>query len=237
MTHKNTIRCLVVDDDPMSRALIEEYVDRHDALELAAACSDAVQASNRLQQKDVDLIFLDVEMPQMSGLELAKDVGKETRIILISGKPEYAVAAFDIEVVDYLLKPVSYARFLRSVRRALHDSEAGHAEIGASEASGYVFVKSDGKLVKVHLDSIQWIEAQGDYVLIYENGRRIMMHSTMNKLSEKLPSNSFSRVHRSYIVRLDCIDDIEDSNLVIGRTVIPIGASYRQEFMNRLETL
>jgi DNA-binding LytR/AlgR family response regulator len=237
MTRTKVTRCLVVDDDPMSRALLEEYVSRHEALELADSCADAVEAANRLRRKDVDLILLDIEMPEMSGIELAKDLGPETRVILVSGKSEYAVTAFDIEVVDYLLKPVSYGRFLRAIRRSLHRPDTEVTDPGASERGKYVFVKSDGKLVKVVLDSIQWIEAQGDYVLIHEEGRRIMMHGTMSKLAKKLPSDAFSRVHRSYIVRLDCIDDIEDSSVVIGRTVIPIGASYRQDFLNRLETL
>ena len=236
MTKSATLSCLVVDDDPMSRTLLEEYVARHDSLRLIGSCVDAVEASNVLRRTDADIILLDIEMPAMSGIELARTIHEPTKVILVSGKTDYAVDAFDVDVTDYLLKPVSYARFLRAVRRAVHAFEA-EAKAPAMAATASVFVRSEGKLVKIALSSVHWLEAQGDYVLINMTDRRLMTHATMKALADKLPSSEFVRVHRSYIVRLDSIDDVEDSSLVIGRTVIPIGASYRQAFMEQLEML
>lgn len=225
------LRCMIVDDDEFSRAVLEHYVARHKGLELVASCPDAIEAVNRLRDTTVDLLFLDVEMPEMTGLELAQRLATGPPVILVTSKEEYALEAFDAEVVDYLLKPVEYARFLKAVARA--EQSRQEAPVNAD----YAFIKVDGRLVKLNLPTVQWIEAQGDYVLIHTPDRDHLVLSTMKGIQKKLPDAHFVRVHRSYIVRIDQIDNVEDTTLVVGRKVIPIGASYRNRLLNQIRTL
>lgn len=222
---------MIVDDDEFSRAVLEHYVGRHDGLELVASCPDAIDAVNRLQQVAVDLLFLDVEMPEMTGLELAQRLADGPPVILVTSQAKYAVEAFEAHVVDYLVKPVEYARFLKAVERVARDE--GPEEVAAE----YVFIKTDGRLVKLDLPNVQWIEAQGDYVLIHTPEREYLVLNTMKGIQKKLPDRHFLRVHRSFIIRLDQIENVEDTTLVIGRKVVPIGASYRERLMQQLRTL
>lgn len=231
------MRCLIVDDDALVRAIMENFVDQHDGLTLVETCSSAIEASNFLDKERVDVIFLDVEMPGMTGLDLVKSLSERPQIVLVTSKAEYAVDAFEVEVTDYLLKPVTYARFLKAVQRVQRKVEEANSAATPITDEKTVFIKSEGRLVKVNLDEIQWVEAQGDYVMIHTEEDRHIVHSTMKGMSSKLPDHDFVRVHRSYIVRIDQIEDIEDASLVIGRKVIPIGASYKSKLLSRLNTL
>ncbi|OZC01557.1 LytR/AlgR family response regulator transcription factor [Rubricoccus marinus] len=240
--------CLVADDDPVARALVERFVQRHDALTLVAACEDAIEAANVLAAKraegtPVELVFLDVEMPDMTGLELAEALGaaaQRPQVVLVTSKREYAHEAFDAEVTDYLVKPPSYARFVKAVERALARQATPEASGETAPASGadpdVLFVKADGKHVRIDLRETPWIEAQKDYVLFHTPEREHLVHVTMKALEARLP-DAFARVHRSYFVRLDHIGDIDDSSVVIGRKVIPVGATYRARLLDRLNTL
>ncbi len=250
------MKCLVVDDDAMSRRMIKHFVDLHDGLMLARSCASAIEAANVLQKEVFDLIFLDVEMPEMTGIELVKHLTPHAQIILVTGKEDYALEAFNIEATDYLLKPVSYARFLKAVQRAQQriapppsaeptappqkSPPSAPSEHGSSNDETadehHVFMKIDGRLVKMDLRTIQWIEAQGDYMLIHATDREFMLLTTMKSMVAKLPSKYFVRVHRSFLVRLDQITDVEEGSLVIGRKVIPIGGSYKEALLNRLNT-
>lgn len=221
------MRCLLVDDDAVARAVLEKYVGRHDGLHMVASCDSAVTAANLLAKGDVDLLFLDVLMPEMSGMELLRSLAHPPRVILVSARPEFAVEAFDFEVADYLLKPVTYARFLRAVERAGRVAESGGAE-------DTLFVKVEGRLVKVDLADLEWMEAQGDYVLMHCHDRDLLASTSMRKLEEVLSQRKFARVHRSYIVRMDKIEDIEESTIVIGRKVVPISSGYRESLHRRL---
>lgn len=231
------MRCLIVDDDDLMRAVMENFVEQHAALTLVGSCSSAIDASNFLAEQSVDLAFLDVEMPGMTGLDLVRSLEKRPQIVMVTSKAEYAVDAFDIEVTDYLLKPVTYVRFLKAVKRAERNIEEANQAAAPAIDDSTVFIKSEGRLVKVRLDEIQWVEAQGDYVMIHTPEDRHMVHSTMKGMANKLPDQDFVRVHRSFIVRIDQIEDIEDASLVIGRKVIPIGASYKSKLLSRLNTL
>lgn len=227
------LNCLIVDDDALSRTIMEDYVGRHGSLSLVASCDSAVSAANTLQTHAVDLLFLDVEMPEMSGLELIGSLTQMPHVILVTSKQQYAVEAFDVDVVDYLLKPVGYPRFLKAVERVLRLV----APPSSGSAEDHVFIKSDGRLIKLALADVRWIEAQKDYVMFHTADRQYLVHGTMKKTAANLPSRAFVRVHRSFIVRLDQIKDIEDSTLVIGRQVIPIGASFREGLLQQLKLL
>lgn len=230
------MRCILVDDDAMARMLMEHYITQVADLELVEICTSAIEAANVLKKQSVDLIFLDVEMPEMTGLEFIQSLEKRPQIILVSAKEEYAVEAFDVEVTDYLVKPVKYARFLKAVQRAQTRNLAAQAA-PASPGSDFVFIKTEGRLVKLALTDIQWIEAQGDYVRIYTPKENYVVHGTIKGFEEKLPPKAFVRVHRSYIVRIDQIVDIADSSIVIERSVIPIGASFKDMLLKKLKTL
>ena len=233
------MRCLIVDDDKVVRKLLSEFVEMRSGLELVASCEDAIEASNLLREKKVDLIFLDMEMPGMSGLDLVRSLSDRPQIIVISGEKKYAVDAFDEELTDYVVKPVSYARFLKAVERAEKRIESKPAKQGLeqSENPDVVFVKVNGRLIKIKLAEIKWIEAQGDYVLIQSIEDSYLVLTTMKSILARLPESQFARSHRKYIVRIDAIEDIEDMSIVIGRKLIPVGASHKQSLMERLNTI
>jgi len=247
------IRCLIADDDPSSQNLLTKYVDRHARLEAVGVCEDGIEASNILWEKEVELILLDVEMPEMSGLELVESLSDPPAIVLVTGHEEYAVDAFEVDVVDYLVKPVSYARFLTAIERASERLGAGGSPTEpapavareevhesphlADTSDEHVFLKDGRRLIRVALQDIQWITAQGDYMLVQTQSDRYMINSTMKELESKLPSRQFVRIHRSHMVRIDQIKDIEDTTLIIEGKMLPIGPSYQEELIERIQTL
>lgn len=228
------IRCAVVDDEEMSRRNIEQLISRVDDLKLVAVCHDAVEASNVLRKERVDLVFLDVEMPEMSGIELVKSLTHKPEIVLVTSKENYAVEAFEYDVADYIVKPATYDRFLKAYDRVKARLTADEENTANTDA---VFVKVDSQLVKVRTTDILWVEAFGDYVNIFTETDRFIVHSTMKGMENKLPVDAFLRVHRSYIVRLDKIKAIEETVIIIGKKLIPIGDSYRSTLMKRLTML
>lgn len=228
------IRCAIVDDEEMSRKNIEQLVKRVSDLKLVAICSDAVEASNVLRKEDVDLVFLDVEMPEMTGIELIKSLKRKPEIVLVTSKENYAVEAFEYDVADYIVKPATYERFLKAYDRVLARLKSDDEQSVQNDA---VFVKVDTQLVKVKTSDILWVEAFGDYVNIFTETDKYIVHSTMKGMENKLSSENFLRVHRSYIVRLEKIKAIEETIIIIGKKLIPIGDSYRSSLMKRLNML
>lgn len=247
-TRTTPLRALVVDDDPVSRALLARYVGQHDALHLAGVCDSAVAAVPVLRGGEVDVVFLDVEMPEMSGIELVRALDRRPHIVLVTGKAQYAVEAFNVAVSDYLLKPVQYPRFLQAVERvvrareveappAVREPPAVAAIPPSDSVRDVLFARVDGRLVRIPLREVHWVEAKGDYVLLHAPRKRYMVHATMKTMEERLPPADFVRVHRSHIVRLDRIVDLEEATIVVERDVIPVGASYRDALLSRLNTL
>lgn len=231
------MRSLVVEDDELSRIIIENLVEQHPELHLVGSCASALEALKVLRESAVELIFLDIEMPDMSGLDLVKSLAAPPQVVVVSGKEDYALDAFDIDVTDYLLKPVTHARFLKAVERVMR-RKGVEVPADAGPTDDRVFIKADGKLVQLDLSAVQWIEAQADYMLIHTAADRYLIHGTMKAMEEKLPISDFIRIHRSYIVRIDQIKDIQDQTLVIGKNkVLPIGASYRDALLKRVRTL
>ena len=228
------LTCAIVDDEPLALGLIESYVRKTDFLKLEGCYASAVEAMSHLTQSPVDLLFLDIQMPELSGLEFSQMLPPETRIVFTTAFEQYALDGFRINALDYLLKPISYARFLESARRALQWFEMKAQQPKERET---IFVKSDYKLVQIELKHILYIEGLKDYIKIYEEGnaKPILSLMSMKAIEEQLPPSRFMRVHRSYIVQKEKIRIIERGRIVFGKTYIPISDSYKQAFQEFLE--
>jgi len=231
------MRCLIVDDNQLARMVMKQLVSQVQILELVAECNDAMQAYNYLNNGQVDLLFLDIEMPGMTGIELTKKLGnKRPLIIFTTAKTDYAVEAFELNVIDYIVKPVSLARFLQAVEKAKETLESNKQEVKI-EAKEFVFVKDNGILKKLNLDDILYLEAMGDYVKVHTAQKFHVLHSTLKSIEEKLPLNKFLRIHRSYIVSIQKIDFIQDGIISIGKSTIPVAETYRSVLNKRLNLL
>jgi DNA-binding LytR/AlgR family response regulator len=229
------LKCIVIDDDLLSRTAMENLCKRAESLEVEGSFASAQDALQFLNNEQVDLIFLDIEMPGLSGIEFMDRLTNLPHIIITSSKTEYAYEAFEYQVVDYLKKPVTFPRFQRAVEKAL-DAERRIQKY--KEEAKDVYIREEGKLVRISLDDILFFENLGDYVTIrISNGKRHIIHGTMKGIDAKMKDPRFVKVHRSYIINLDKIKDIEENTLVIAETVIPISRSHKQTLLNRLNFL
>lgn len=232
------MRCLIVDDNKMARMAMKQLVSQVKVLDLVAECSDAMEAYNHLNSKDVDLLLLDIEMPGMTGLELTKKLGNKCPLIIFTtAKTDYAVEAFELNVVDYVIKPVPPARFLQAIEKAREVAESPRSDVKASPEQDFVFVKDNGVLKKINVEDMLYLEAMGDYVKVYTGQRFHVLHATLKSIEEKLPPAKFVRVHRSYIVSLNKIDFIQDGAIAIGKASVPIADTYRPVLNKRLNLL
>jgi len=232
------LNCMVVDDDKMSRLVINKFIEKTDFLTLSHDLETTKEASDILlgeSANDVDVVFLDIEMPGMSGLELVKSLQKAYNIILVTSKPEYATEAFEDAVADYLVKPVEYERFLKAANKVKDNLEK---EKLLAEKEDHIYVKSDGKLYRLAYDNILFVEALADYVIFNtEVGRKHIVHHTMKGIEKRLPESIFSRVHRSYIINRNKINRIEDLQVYIGEKSFSIGASYKDSLIDKFNLL
>jgi DNA-binding LytR/AlgR family response regulator len=231
------MKCLIVDDNPMALMAIKQLVNQVQNLELAGECKDAMEAYNHLYRNSVDLLLLDIELPDMSGLDLIKKLGnRKPLIIFTTAKKDYAVEAFELSVVDYLVKPITLPRFLQAVEKANEAIESNKEEVKVEE-QGFVFVKDNGVLKRISIDDILYLEAMGDYVKVHTLQKFHVVHATLKSLEEKLPSAKFSRVHRSYIVAVNKIDFIQEGTISIGKSTIPVADTYKTNLNKRLNLL
>lgn len=230
----DTIKCILVDDEPMSRGALEVLIKRVENWQLLKSCENALQARDFLQSNSVDVIFLDIEMPEITGIEFLKMMENYPEVVIVSSKEQYAIQAFEYEVTDYLLKPVMLDRFMKAVNRIESRLQTDDESFVKSDA---VFVKSNNQLISIKFDAILYVEAYGDYVNIFTEKDRFVVHSTMKGIDNKLPKDQFLRVHRSFIIRLDKINAIDETLVVIGKKLVPIGESFRGDLMKRLNFL
>lgn len=229
--------CVIVDDEPLALDLLESYVRKTPFLELAGKYSSAVQALRELSDHRADLMFLDIQMPELSGLEFSKMLPPDTRIIFTTAFDQYALDGYKVNALDYLLKPISYVDFLRAADKALHWYERTHPDAPRDEEIDSIFVKSEYKLVQVELRRILYVEGLKDYVKIYEedNPKPILSLMSLKAMEDLLPASQFMRVHRSYIVRKDKIRIIDRGRIVFGKAYIPISDSYKPAFQEYLD--
>ncbi|MGY2134360.1 LytR/AlgR family response regulator transcription factor [Hymenobacter sp. HD11105] len=235
------LKCLVVDDEPLAAELLAGYIATLPELELAGICHHALDAFTALQRQPVDLIFLDIQMPQLTGLQFLRALAAPPAVILTTAYREYAVEGFELNVVDYLVKPVPLDRFLRAVGRVLTRHQLPvpppSAPLVAPAPDPYMYFKVDKEMVKVYLRDILWIESLKDYVKIQTSTRLLVTYQRITFLEEKLPDHAFLRVHRSYIVAKDKISGFSHGQVRVGAKEIPIGKSYKQDVFRRLESL
>ncbi|WP_300724733.1 LytTR family DNA-binding domain-containing protein [uncultured Bacteroides sp.] len=236
-----TLRCAIVDDEPLALGLLESYVKKTPTLELRGRYSSAIEAMNQLPEEPVDLIFLDIQMPDLNGLEFSRMIPNDTRIVFTTAFDQYALDGYKVNALDYLLKPISYADFMQAVNKAMdwfelqQKAESGnHAEAPTSAEPDYIYVKSDYKLIQVDLNKILYIEGLKDYIKIHleDETRPVLSLVSMRTMEEKLPSSRFIRVHRSFIVQKQKIKVIDKGRIVFGKEYIPVSDSYKQELQN-----
>ncbi|MBT8190160.1 MAG: LytTR family DNA-binding domain-containing protein [Bacteroidia bacterium] len=231
------IKTLIVDDEPLALDILETYIDKLPDLELVAKCDNAIDANEMIQSADIDLVFLDIQMPQMTGIELVKSLSNPPKIVFTTAYEEYAIDGFELNAVDYLMKPIAFDRFLKAVNKA---KESMAPKSNNAQSEDFFFVKADKKLVKIHFNEILYIEGLKDYVIIKKEAGRVIALQTMKSLETKLPDQIFMRVHRSYIV------NIQKIKAVIGNAIeiiesgqpkhIPIGKNYKEDLIAIIET-
>lgn len=233
------MNCIVIDDDKLSRRIVEEFINKTDFLNHVDSFDNAVDAISLFKSgNEVNLIFLDVEMPVMTGIEFLKTLKNPPQIIIISSKDQYAIQAFEYDVTDYLLKPVAYSRFFRAVDKAQSKFTKGPT---VTDNKNEIFIKKNSSLVKLKYEEILWVEALENYVIVNTFDDKFTIHFTMKSIEKKLPASKFSRVHRSYIVNTSSINLIEDNSILIpvegGTKSIPIGKSYKDKLMDDLNLM
>ncbi|NOS93486.1 MAG: response regulator transcription factor [Cyclobacteriaceae bacterium] len=227
------LTCAIIEDDPVSMSVIQGLAEKTGLFQSISCLDSSSKAVGWLINNPVDLIFLDVEMPDLTGLELLKSLTNKPAIIIISSNPKYAVDAFEYSVTDFLLKPVKdYVRFLTAVNKVKFKDKAED-----KRAEEELFVKVDSLLMKLNFDDIVWVEASGDYIKIQTVDKVQVVYSTLKKMEEKLPLHKFVRVHRSFLVNISKITNIDSSNLEINKKIIPISGTYKEDLLKRISVL
>jgi len=231
--------CIIIDDDKVSRLLVEKYIGKTDFLNLLASFDSAVEAINNLDRyKGVDLIFLDIEMPDMTGIEFIKINENLPQVVIISAREKYAVEAIEYDVTDYLLKPISYARFFKAATKAKRKYED---ERNLNKSTGVFVKETAGNFVRIKYDEIFWIEALENYIAITTSINKYTIHCTMKSIEKQLPENNFIRIHRSFIVNINKIEAIEDNSLVFTveneKHKIPIAKNNKEELMQKINII
>lgn len=221
------IKCIITDDEPIARKGLRGYIEKVDFLTLVGECEDAMQLNTMLKNQPVDLIFLDIEMPEMTGLELLSNLISPPKVIIVSAYEQYALKGYEFNVVDYLLKPVSFDRFIKSVNR-IHDL----LQTDQKEKNDYIFVKSNKVLKKILFKDILYIESMENYVVIQTVSCKEVVYTTLKQLYESLPEDIFQQTHRSYIVNIEKVTAIDGNQLTISSYQIPVARNFRDTIFN-----
>jgi DNA-binding LytR/AlgR family response regulator len=225
------INCIIVDDEPVAQDLLKKYVSDVPALRLLQVCSNAFEATEALMQHEVHLIFLDINMPRLSGMQFYKSLSNPPAVIFTTAYSEYALEGFEVDAADYLLKPFSFERFYHAVNRILDKLKNSRPE----KEEGHILLKADKKIHRVKLSDILYLEGLGDYVKVHFSGSFLVVHDTIKDLLELLPG-TFLRVHKSFVVSLGSINYIEGNMTKVGERDIPIGQKYKEEFLVALKS-
>lgn len=235
-----TVNCIIVDDEPIAREILENHLQKVDAITVVATCKNAVEAFNAINSNEIDLIFLDINMPEISGLSFAKSINKNIKIIFTTAYREYAVDGFNLQAVDYLLKPISFERLLQAVNKYLGENSiintVSTSEI-IQEKSDFIFVRADRKMIKIDFSEINYIESFSDYLKFHLIDKIVVTRETISSIEAKLPKSDFLRIHRSYIVSISKIASFTNEFIEIDKKALPISRSYKIAVLNRLENV
>jgi DNA-binding LytR/AlgR family response regulator len=228
------INCLVVDDEPIAREGIMEYIRQIEYLNPVAQCKSAVEAAGLLQKNKIDLIFLDIQMPKLTGIEFLKALADPPLVIFTTAYSEYALEGFELDVVDYLLKPISFARFLKSAEKAQSYLHARNKEV--SITNEFFFIKCNGKIEKIIMADVIYIEAMANYVIIHTRQKKYITYLTFSGIEEQLPAQLFVRIHKSYLVAISAIQTIDGNEVITSSMGLPLSKNYRNDVMNRIDS-
>ena len=235
------IKCLIVDDEPLAIEILESFVDRVDSLELVASCSNAVSAFDILKKERVDVLFLDIQMPKLTGIEFLKILNPAPKVIFTTAYRDYAVESYELNVADYLLKPIAFDRFLMAINKVMEKENSESIRINQHpdnllDSNPYLFLKADRKMVKVLLNEITYIESLKDYVRVkLTGGKEVISHQKISYMEKKLPAECFLRIHKSYIISVNKIEAYNTSSVEVDGNELPVGRSYKSEVMKVLD--
>jgi two-component system LytT family response regulator len=233
------IKCVIIDDEQPAINVIKNYINRLPNLTLLATETNPLAGIDIIHSQKPDLVFLDIQMDEMNGIEVMKTINKITKVIFCTAYSEFAVTSYELDAVDYLMKPIDFNRFVKAVQRVTDFNPPAQSVFTESLPNDYIFVKTGqrGKMLKIDLDDIDYVQAMNNYIAFNQGGRKTMAHITMKEIEDRLPSGSFMRVHKSYIVALKQISGMENNELSLKKSNdrIPIGLNYRDIFMKRME--
>lgn len=238
------LNCIVVDDEPLALDILQDYISKVPFLNFVKRCENPIEALQIVQAGGVDLVFLDIQMPELTGIQFLKIAGNKCHYILTTAYPQYALESYDLNVSDYLLKPIAFDRFYKAVEKVHNQFKPVEQPTSAAQpiitpapfsapanpVQDYIFVKTEHKIQKIYLHDILFIEGLKDYISIFTKAERVITLQSMKKMEEALPQSQFIRVHKSYIVAVDKIESIERSRITINQKIIPVGDTYRDEF-------
>lgn len=231
------MNCLIVDDNKIARTTLKQLISLDSSLVLVDECTNATEAYVKILEHPIELLFLDIEMPGMTGMELAKSLGqKRPLIIFTTSNRDYAADAFDLDVIDFIIKPVTPVRFLQSMER-VKEFVKNKTQVTDNKEQDFIFIRDSNTVRRLKLDQILYMEAQGDYVKIYILNHSYNIHSTLKSVEDKLPASIFLRVHRSFIINVSKIDTLEGGTLIINNNLVPVSDAYRATLNKRMQIL
>jgi len=230
------INSTIVDDEKIARIILKKHLSKINSINLVAECKNAIEAFNILNSENIDLIFLDINMPDISGLSFAKSINSNIKIIFTTAYREYAVDGFDLNAVDYLLKPISFPRLQQAVNKFITEKNisSNSENIKPEILNDFIFVRADRKMVKINFSEIKYIESLSDYLKIHLSNNTIITRENITNIESKLAKNNFIRIHRSFIVSIDKINSYTNEFVEINNTTIPISRSYKKDFLERI---
>lgn len=238
------MNCVIIDDEPLAVDVIQTYVEQLDTMNLVAVCNNPLEAVKVLSQQKIDLVFLDIEMPYLTGIDLVKTISYMPQFIFTTAYPQYALEAFNLNAVDYLVKPIPFQRFIQAVAKArerfeleqVKPNQVSSGTIQGNSVVEFIFIKSEHKNIRIEINDITHIQGLKDYIKIYttKEPKPVLTISNFKNILQKLPSEQFVRVHRSFVVNINCITALQKTNLLLSKLRIPIGETYKTEVLKRL---
>ena len=226
------INCLVVDDEPIARKGIMEHIQQIDFLHAVAECKNAIEAASWLKKTPVDLIFLDIQMPKLTGIDFLRNLQNTPLVIFTTAYPEYAIEGFELDVLDYLLKPISFARFMKAVNKA--QDFLLKSKTGSNNNEDYFFIKVNQKLEKIKLYDVLYVEGMSNYIILHTKQKKHIAYLTFKGIEEKLPPRQFIRIHKSFLVSINAIQSIDTDEVILENTALPISKTYRDEVLKKI---